>query len=218
MVKYDFHISNQLIGNTVGSLNQVQKSVLVGSILGDGTLRKAKGKKNALFEANHAYRYKEYVDWKYQILKEFVLTIPKMRLSNGNRIAYRFTTRSLPIFTEFYDEFYIDNKKIVPSTLTLDALALAVWFMDDGSKSYNSIYLNTQQFNIEEQNFLLVLLKHQFNLIGTLNKDKIYFRIRLTVESTKVFKQLINPYVLPIFRYKLDDDPVTTDPKGEGLM
>ena len=53
--------------------------------------------------------------------------------------------------------------------------------------------------------------------MGSLNKDKIYFRIRISVEGTMVFKNIIKPHVLPIFRYKLDDDPVTTDPKGEGL-
>lgn len=207
----------KLNGNTAGSLSQVQRSILIGSMLGDGTLRKANGKKNALFEVNHAYQYKEYVDWKYQNLKEFVLTPPKMRNNNGNRIAYRFTTRSLPVFTDFYQKFYCENKKKIYSMLELDDLALAVWFMDDGSKSYNSIYLNTQQFSADEQIFLLNILKEQYGIIGNLNRDKKYFRIRITVESAARLKTIVRPHILSVFRYKLGDNPVTTDPKGEDL-
>lgn len=201
----------------MGSLNQVQQSILVGSLLGDGTLRKAQGKKNALFEVNHAYKSKVYVDWKYENLKEFVLTPPKKRTNNGTRIAYRFTTRSLQIFTDFHNQFYCNNHKIIPFSLIVDELALAVWFMDDGSKSRNAVYFNTQQFSQEEQKFLLNMLRDRFGIYGSLNKDKIYFRIRIAVNSMIRFKILIKPYLLPIFKYKLDDDPVTTDPKGKGL-
>lgn len=42
------------LGNTVGSLTPTQHAVLVGSLLGDGTLRKQEGKRNALLEVNHA--------------------------------------------------------------------------------------------------------------------------------------------------------------------
>ena len=202
----------------MGSLNQVQKSILIGSLLGDGALRLAKGKRNALFEVNHAIAQKAYVDWKYAQLKRFVLTEPKARSGNGKRIAYRFTTRSLPVFTTLYRHFYRNNKKIIPDDVLLDPLALAIWFMDDGSKSRSSVYLNTQQFRVEDQKRLLQLLSNQLSLVGKLNKDKQYLRIRITTESTVRLKDIIRPYVLPMFYYKLDNDPVTTDPKGEALI
>lgn len=202
----------------MGSLNQAQKSILVGSLLGDGTLRLSKGKLNALFEVNHAAAQKNYVDWKYRQLRNLVLTAPKPRTGNGRRIAYRFTTRSLPEFTALYRWFYKDNKKIIPNDLQINPLALATWFMDDGSKSRSSVYLNTQQFNIVDQKKLLGFLKTQLNLIGCLNRDKNYFRIRITTNSTLRLKDMIKPYVLPMFYYKLGYDPVTTDPKGKALV
>lgn len=199
----------------MGSLNQVQSSVLNGTLLGDGSLRLAKGKLNALLEVNHSVNQKFYVDWKYEQFKEFVLTGPKARNGNGWRIAYRFTTQSLPIFTSQYQRFYVKNKKIVPDDLILDPLALAVWFMDDGSKSRTAVYLNTQQFSIEDQYKLVNLLYNQFGLQGNLNKDKQYHRIRLNTESTRRFKKIVVPYILSKFNYKLGDDPVTTDSKEE---
>jgi hypothetical protein len=202
----------------VGSLTSIQHSILIGSILGDGSLRKQNNRLNALLEVNHSYKYKEYVDWKYSHFKDFVLTKPKARLTNGNRIAYRFTTQSLPIFTEYYSYFYKNGKKYIPDKINLDPLSLAVWFMDDGSKSRNSLYLNTQQFSISEQMKLQRLLLEVFNLKSTLNKDKSYFRIRITTGSSKIFKDITSPYICNCFKYKLTNDPVTTELKNEILI
>lgn len=188
------------MANTAGSLTKVQESILIGSLLGDGTMRK---KINAYLEINHAYSQKTLVDWMYSQFKELVITPPKRRRGNGKREAYRFFTRSLPEFTPYYDKFFINRKKIIPDNLKLNALSLAIWFMDDGSKSRSAIYLNTQQFSVEEQKKLILILKDQFRLNSTLNKDKIYFRIRVRSESSKKMVIIIQKYILPDFRYKL---------------
>ncbi len=188
------------MANTAGSLTKVQESILIGSLLGDGTMRK---KVNAYLEINHAYSQKALVDWIYSKFSDLVITPPKWRKGNGKREAYRFFTRSLPILTPFYNDFFINGKKCIPNNLKLSALSLAIWFMDDGSKSRSSIYLNTQQFRVDEQNRLVLLLKNQFNIESTLNKDKIYFRIRVRSESSKKMVKIIERYILPEFRYKL---------------
>lgn len=209
-------ISHMPTGNTVGSLTSVQHAILVGSLLGDGTLRKQGTRTNALFEVNHAMQVKAYVDWKWKHFQEYVSTPPKSRHGNGQRVAYRFTTRSLPIFTNYHRWFYKNHKKTVPRNFVLDPIALAVWFMDDGSRSRSACYLNTQQFSLEDQEFLRTLLLQTFGIQSALNRDKEYFRIRITTASTGILAEIIRPHILPCFRYKLRDDPVTTDPKGEG--
>ena len=188
------------MANTAGSLTNVQESILIGSLLGDGTMRK---KVNAYLEINHAYSQKILVDWIYFKFKNLVLTPPKWRKGNGSREAYRFSTRSLSVLTPFYNKFYFKGRKIIPDNLKLSALSLAVWFMDDGSKSRSAIYLNTQQFSAEEQKKLIFILKDQFNLDSTLNRDEIYFRIRVRSESSKKMVKIIDKYILPDFRYKL---------------
>lgn len=187
------------MANTVGSLTEEQKSILVGCLLGDGTMRK---KKNAYLEINHCFAQKELVDWLYEKFENFVLTKPKWRKTNGSREAYRFSTRSLPVFTEYYDLFFIDKKKVIPQNLKLDCLSLAVWFMDDGSKNNSSVYLNTQQFSKQEQLRLIELLWKDFGIESTINKDKIYLRIRIRTKSAKRFVQLIDKFVFPGFKYK----------------
>jgi hypothetical protein len=189
----------------------------VGSLLGDGTLRRQEGKLNALLEVNHAFEFKEYVDWKWHHFQEYVLTPPKPRQGNGQRVAYRFTTRSLPVFTRYYEWFYRTGEKRVPSDIELEPLSLAVWFMDDGSKSRSAWYLNTQQFSFGEQLFLRALLKETFGIESAANRDKQYFRLRISTESTRLMTEIVRPYLLPWFRYKLVDDPVTTESKDESF-
>ena len=202
----------------MGSLTSAQHAILIGSLLGDGSLRRQGNRLNALLEVNHAHKHRDYVDWKYQNFQNYILSSPKARQGRGVRIAYRFTTRSLPVFTDYHNWFYVDGIKRIPKDLTLDPLSLAVWFMDDGSKIRSALYLNTQQFTVEEQVFLQKLLLDTFGLQSALNRDKHYFRIRFTTESSKVLRKLIEPYVVECMKYKLANDPVTTESKDKILV
>jgi len=184
----------------MASLNAAQCSLIIGTLLGDGAMR---CKRNPLLEINHGHAQQGYVDWKYEILSEIVATGPKIRPSGGQgRLAYRFTTLSVPQLMPFYRLFYPAGTKIVP-WLRLTPLALAVWFMDDGSKSYRAVYLNTQQFDIEGQQRLVAMLEMQFAVRATLNRDKQYHRLRISVSSVAKLKRLISPYLLSEMTYKL---------------
>ena len=202
----------------MGSLTSAQHAILVGSLLGDGSLRRQGNRKNALFEVNHAHENRDYVDWKYKNFQNYILSSPKARQGRGVRIAYRFTTRSLPIFTAYHNWFYVNGIKRIPKDLKLDPLSLAVWFMDDGCKIRSALYLNTQQFALLEQAFLQKLLLDTFGLQSALNRDKHYFRIRLTTESSKALRKLIEPCVVECMKYKLTNDPVTTESKDKILV
>lgn len=192
-----------LPGDTVGSLSALQRAILIGSLLGDGTLRRQGTRTNALFEVNHAFVFKEYVDWKYEQFRAYVLTPPKARKGNGRRLAYRFTTRSLPVFTQYYELFYRHGRKSIPQDIALDPVTLAVWFMDDGTKSRSAAYLNTQQCSMPEQECLQHVLLSTFGIRTTLNRDRAYYRLRITMESTKTLEEIIRPHILPCFHYKL---------------
>jgi len=188
--------------NTAGSLNQLQKSFLIGTLLGDGYIRQVKGREDAFLEVNHSITQKEYVEWKYELLKNLTHSGPKPRNGNGNRIAYRFFTIQHPEFTKIMDLFYKNKKKCIPD-IVLDPMSLAVWYMDDGSRCDKSnVYLNTQQFSKDDQ---YKLLKHLWNmgLEGTLNKDKEYYRIRFTTSSIPKLFGIIEKYIIPSMKYKI---------------
>jgi hypothetical protein len=191
--------------NTVGSLTQLQKSVIIGTLLGDGYLRVIPGRKNAILEINHSFKAKDYVDWKYFVLKNVTRSSPKIRKNNKGRIAYRFYTKQLPELTEMYRLFYKNNKKVIPDNLVLNSTILSVWYMDDGSKCGNSnFYLNTQQYSLSDQKKLIDKLE-SLGLKARLNKDKKYWRIRLLSESLPRFKQLVEDKIILSMRYKICD-------------
>lgn len=190
--------------NAAGSLTQTQKSIIIGSILGDGYLRVIKGRKNAFLEINHSIKQKEYVDWKYNQLKSIVKSPPKSRKGNGDRVAYRFYTKQHPKLTELFQYFYKNNTKIIPDNLHLNPIILAVWFMDDGSKCRPSdVYLNTQQFDNESQRKIISSLK-KIGLSAGLNKDKSYYRVRFIKSSLPKLKNLIEKCIIPAMRYKIE--------------
>ena len=190
--------------NAAGSLTQTQKSIIVGSILGDGYLRVIKGRRNAFLEINHSIKQKKYVDWKYDQLKSIVKSPPKSRKGNGGRVAYRFYTEQRPELTELFKNFYQNGKKIIPGNLRLNSMILAIWFMDDGSKCRSSdIYLNTQQFDNGSQRKMISSLK-KIGLSAGLNKDKSYYRIRFIKSSLPKLRNLIEKYIIPSMRYKIE--------------
>ncbi len=47
------------------------------------------------------------------------------------------------------------------------------------------------------------MLKEQWSIRSTLNRDKSYYRIRIAVGSVERFRSIVEPYVLPTLRYKL---------------
>ena len=198
-------MSNDIISNmdnTEGSLTQLQKPLIIGTLLGDGYLRQIKGRKNAFLEVNHSINQKDYVEWKYEIIKNLTRSGPKSRNGNGKRIAYRFFTKQHPEFTKMMDLFYKNKKKCIPD-LTLDPIILAVWFMDDGSRcSESDVYLNTQQFSKDDQYKLLGFLE-KMGLDGTLNKDKEYYRIRFKTSSIPKLFGMIEKYIIPSMKYKI---------------
>lgn len=197
-------------------LSENQRALVIGSILGDGNLRIPGRNKEANFIIDQGKAQKDYVFWKYKIMREWVLTPPKkvVRVYHKDRtrktISWRFLTISHPEFTKFYQMFYRKGKKIIPESikkLLNNPLTLAVWIMDDGTKSGESFFLNTQNFTRKEQEELIRCLKENFGIEGKINihsywKGKILYRIRINSISLEKFYKLVGSYILPQFRYK----------------
>ena len=189
--------------NTVGSLTKLERSIIVGSLLGDGYMRIIPGRSDAFLEMNHSIKAKDYVDYKFNKLKRICESVPKERATNEDRHAYRFFTKQHKDLTTLYGLFYKNKRKIIPKNLELDPMSIAIWYMDDGSKSRDSdVYLNTQQFSLLDQKKLLNCLR-KFGINARLNKDKKYYRIRILKESIQNFMDIVAPYMAPSMKYKL---------------
>ena len=79
--------------------------------------------------------------------------------------------------------------------------------MDDGTKSGESFFLNTQNFTRKGQKRLIQCLKENFMIEGKINihsywKDKTLYRIRINSTFLEKLYKVVEPYFLPQFRYK----------------
>ena len=189
------------------ALTPLQKSILVGSILGDGALQRQKG--NANFKMDQSAKHAPYLKFYYRVFLDIVGTPPKIRRGKTPSIWFRtFRTQEL---LYYYRQFYPKNihgehSKRVPRNIHrwLDETALAMWFQDDGAHSkQTAYYLNTQGFSLSDQKILRAALGKNFGLEVNIQKDSIYHRLYITSTSVERFEQLVRPYILPCMQYKL---------------
>ena len=178
-------------------LNSRQKEIVIGSMLGDGYLTATT--RGFAFRVNHSFQQQEYVDWKYAQLKMFTNSSPR-KYEN----SYYFRTVSHPFFGFLRQKFYVKNIKILPKNINkwLTPLALTVWIMEDGSKDYNQLRINSQSFSRKENEALVRVLKAKFGITATINRDKDRFRLRIAAISMPILRQLIAPFIIPSMQYK----------------
>jgi len=203
-------------------LRPEQHHLMIGMILGDGSLRFPGRSHQANLTVEHGEQQREYVCWKHECLREWVLTPPRQvaRTYHKDRsrslLSWRFSTLSHPAFTSYHTLFYQNGRKIVPDNigdLVVHPLTLAVWLMDDGNKNKDVLFLSTESFTIQEQERLCDCLNGRFGIAATLNFHSHYlgrdlYRIRFSREGSKRAAVLARPYVLPSLQYKLAAIPL----------
>ena len=195
-------------------------NIIRGGLLGDLTgIRKLNTPTNSL-KVEQKLDKKEYVDHLYYVLYPFVGTPPSIRNIQGggakDRQSYWFRTYGHSELEKIIKPFYqFDSQlnklvKIVPADIGtwLNPQVLAYFFMDDGSKTKKNYYLNTQGFTFEDQ------LKIQEALLNLdvkssvkkdkISKNKVLYKLEINEQSNNVFVNLLKPYILPVFMYKLN--------------
>ena len=193
-----------------------QRALIIGSLLGDGTMRIGKGAKNANFKAEHGLEQKEYLFWKYRLLKSLVFTEPKISYRyRDNKEKYPkswwFRTIRHPLLTEIYNLFYEgdgyrNGVKIVPRTIEqeLTPLALAAWIMDDGSYSRGNIDISTYSFTLSNINMLCAVLEKKFGVKSKFYRDRDKgYRMYCNRAETKKLTTIIAPYLIESMKYKI---------------
>ena len=192
-------------------LTNVQREVLVGTLLGDSHLSNYNTKENFKLMVQHGLSQKAYTDWLYSIFKNWVLTPPKVKdqIVNGKLYKkYWFNTLSHGAFRFYAQQFYDGKRKTVPRLIYkwLTPLGIAIWFMDDGSiksNQHRALILNTQCYTDSDLHRLQKVLLDKYKIATTLRKQKEGKQIYLLATSVQEFVNIIRPYILPEMEYKL---------------
>lgn len=183
-----FHVKTNNISRLrsdlrIGPHNLDVISILVGSILGDSHLEKRKRGIGTRIIFEQCNRNIEYIMWfhKFFAIRGYCTTDkPKLttRIKKNNKVFYQYRVSSYT-FTSLnwqHEMFYvyIDSRpvKIILLDLSpyLTPLALAIWFLDDGSKINKTIRIATNCFNISDLEFLCKLLKEKSDLYVRIHK------------------------------------------------
>lgn len=192
-------------------LTKYQRDILIGLLLGDGCLEILPKGDSARLKLEYSSKQKAYTDWLYEIFQSWVRSKPKRKITHAfgkTYTKYWFTTLSSTIFKEYFDLFYRDHRKVIPSTIghLLTPVGLAVWFMDDGStksKESNGRLLCTHAFSHKEVLFLCDILKKKFYLEATPRKQRDGIEIYISGRSSTQLRALVEPYIVTSMRYKL---------------
>jgi LAGLIDADG DNA endonuclease family len=188
------------------------KQVILGSILGDGSLKIAKNYKNARYSEQHSIIQKNYLMWKFSILSKelggnFIVTkLDISSFSKNKKVFYQSKVNSK--LTELHVLTHKKNKKLIKRSWLncLQPLALAIWWCDDGSLTCQGRQgvLCTDSFSFEEQKIIVKYLKKVWqieciifeNIIKYKNKVTKKYRIRFASKiQLEKFLTVILPYI-----------------------
>jgi recombination protein RecA len=186
-------------------LAEDQMKLIVGSLLGDGSLRYA-STHNAAFRVGHGEKQREYCEWKREMLAPFAHNIGR----TGNGIG--FDTIPMQQLGTLRDAVYAADgrKTVTPELLSqLDARAIAAWYCDDGTFGGNykrwghgKATICVAGLSMEDRERVAQRCEQLGMGRPTLSGNNLLF----SGERTRQFQERIAPYVHPSLDYKLHPD------------
>lgn len=201
------NIYKQYVATNDPAPDYIAKQVIIGSILGDGHI-------STSLSETHCAEQTEYVKLKVQALSHFGAKAKsqKTKDQNGNSFpGIRYTTKASRYWRYLRDEFYKNGRKIVADYAidNFGPMALAVLYMDDGSKTTNHNGLETGAtiatncFSRRDVNKIIKAIKS----LGIKCYAKNYsgWRIVFDVENARLLFKLISKFVPPCLRYKITE-------------
>ena len=161
----------------MSTLTDHQHEVLTGLLLGDGHLHKTKKiiEHNASLVVERSTIDKDYLLDNYNEFSSLCISPPisysRIKVVNDIEEEYHFTrfqTKSLPVFSSYYDIWYPNGIKIVPTKLKLTPLIIAIWVADDAyiepKSSPYRFFLRfcSEGFSEQENEFLANILSERY--------------------------------------------------------
>lgn len=164
-----------------------QKELLIGSMLGDGSLSKPINGKSTFREC-HSVLQKEYLQWKNEILKPFsrelisasesAKTFPDGKVGSSKESWQCYTIGTL-LFADMEKEWYLRDGngeyvlqsngrriKCLPPTLTITPFSFAVWFFDDGYNNWKqrNAAISTDSFSKDDCQLLVDVIERDLGI------------------------------------------------------
>lgn len=192
------------------SSKKERRAILAGLMLGDG------GRTKNNFYIGHSMKQKDYALFKSDLLQKITGKEVNIR-ERTNKLGYsniRVEPKLIPLTKRLVRELWKNGeKKISRNFLNFLSLeSIAIWFMDDGSKSFKKrngkvhaveVTLNTY-LSKEDNEIIIHYFKEVWGIKWGLNKSKSHYRLRMGTREARKFFKLISPYIIPSMQYKIN--------------
>ena len=200
--------------NRIGPHNEEVISVIIGLLLGDGSVNHRSGE-GVKITIRQSLIDKEYLFNLYEFfLRRGYCTTLKPRkyqitIKGIDKIyyGYEFNTFTFRSFFWIYKSFYKNGKKIVPTNIEkyITPLTLAIWISGDGRWVENGVKLSCNSFTLKEVEYLLNILITKFNLSCTIQKIHLpnKYSIYIKKDSINKLRELVLPHMHKSVFYKL---------------
>lgn len=193
-------------------LSDQARTIILGTILGDGSLKVQNKYSNANLQIRHSENQKEYLLWKAKTLQEIAgdksISVQEPDGFSKNK-KWRFYSKRLPALTELYQLTHKRNKFVIRRKWLnqMTSLSLAVWWCDDGSLiGYGGRkgVLCTDGFDklsVEKLSQYLNVVWHIRTVVAPIRREyggtkKEYWRIWIrSQEELKKFLRIILPHI-----------------------
>jgi recombination protein RecA len=198
-------------------LSDQQLQVVLGALMGDGSLSpNLRDRSGTRFRMGHGAKQADYLDWKVSLLGN----VGHTRTASAKGAVFADFT-PLPELSELREAVYFgDGKKHLSWEYlkSLTPLALAVWFMDDGSFTVRSkgvqartaggagrIEIVVEAMSPGSRERLVRYLRdtHKLDVQLVTKGARQVSAIRFTTAASEKFQKLVAPYVHPSMGYKL---------------
>lgn len=209
------NMNNQKIELEKFDINEDVKQVLLGSLLGDGSLEINKEGKNAFYREVHSLKQKEYLIWKNQFLKIFDTKFHEYstydKRTGKTYYSILLWSKTHTILTRYYNILYKERRKTISQELLneINIFGLTIWYMDDGCYHYGDgrCQLGTDALSYQEHLLIKDWLSRIFGINIQIHKrmknNKESYTTVLTKVETDKFLNLIEPFIIPNMYYKL---------------
>jgi recombination protein RecA len=186
------------------ALSEDQRQLILGSLLGDGSLRYA-SEQNVSFRVGHGEQQQSYCQWKWEMLAPFANKIGKTGKGFG------FDTIPMSQLAELHTQAYgAEGRQVSEAMLAaLDARAVAVWYGDDGTFSgsyecwgHGKVEIGCVSLSMADKERLATRLEELGMGHPTVRERSLLF----SGERTRALHEKIAPYLHPSLDYKLHPD------------